>query len=110
MAIKMNGAEFKAWVASDWGENAWWDDYVIVINGEEVQDYDEERIANTDTVLVDGGIVFLDTHGEKSVSATSHFKAWKKTQTHTVVLVEVPNDRLGDLPCVLAQIKARIVK
>jgi hypothetical protein len=96
MAVKTTGAEFKAWLASDWGADAWWDDYVLIIDGAEVDDYDEEKLADDAKIVIDSGVVYLDDTGEKSKSATAHFNAWKKSQTHTIVMVTLPKNELDE--------------
>jgi hypothetical protein len=93
--FKTSGREFKAWYASDWGVDAYWDDYAINVNGEEAPtDFDPETLADTDKVTVYDGIVMWGAKSEFSADACKLFRAWEKSQTTTTVAVDVQKDRL----------------
>lgn len=87
----MTGAEFVAWQAADWGhKDAHWDDFTLLINGVDVDDYDHKKIKPEDKITIHGGVVFL---GEgKEMSAQAHFNRWKKAQTTDTICVEVPKE------------------
>lgn len=102
-ALKMSGAEFKDWQNAEWGEDAWWDDYVIFIDGKEVDDYDPDEISDQCRIEIHGGVVLLDRNGEKQVSAAAHFRNWKRSKTHSTIVADIP---LGRMDEVIAAISA----
>jgi hypothetical protein len=96
MACKMNGAEFKAFYTSDWGNEAFWDDYEIEVNGESiVTDYEDAKIDDTDQVRILSGVVYVDgEYGGKHVAADTFARRWLKARTISTLVVEVPNDQV----------------
>ena len=94
MAIKCTGAEYKSFMAADWGNNVYMDDYCISVNGEEFIgcDLDEDNIEPTDKVVIMAGCVYDDASYLRTLEA--HFKMWRKKQTTAIVVVECPHDKL----------------
>lgn len=108
--MKMTGAEFMAWQNADWGHaDAHWDDFVLMINGIEVDDYD--KIEAADSIEVHDGIVMLGG-GRGEMSVEDHFNAWKKAQTTTTttIVVEVAKEREQELRNMLMTFGATIAK
>ncbi|OGU22501.1 MAG: hypothetical protein A2580_08935 [Hydrogenophilales bacterium RIFOXYD1_FULL_62_11] len=94
MAIKTTGAEFKQWLESDWGQDAWWEDNVVKVDGAYVDDdYDHSTIPDASAVVLEQGLI-LTEKGAKNVDAVRHFRAWRAAQEHTYVVVKVPKDQL----------------
>lgn len=92
MAIKTTGAEFWRFYNDDkfWPNGAWHDDTVMTVNGEVVDDYTRETIPDDAQVVVDGGVIFLDEGGDRSVNFDSHFRKWRKAQDTVSIVVECP--------------------
>lgn len=104
--LKINGAEFKAWQAADWGHpEAHWDDYTMLIDSVEVEDYDPETLADTAVIEIYGGVVFV---GEKELSPKTHFNRWKKAQTTVSVVVEIDKDRLEEFKAAVKAIGGKV--
>jgi len=107
MAVKCTGAEYKAFMASDWGE-MFMDDFVISINGVDVDfqygglDEAEDAMQPSDKVVIKEGGVYEPVQIHDSVcghdtyvrSLESHFKLWRKAQTTSFLSVECQNDKL----------------
>lgn len=105
MTIKTTGAEFKAWINSDWGDDSWWEDYEVLVNGEETDDYDTNAIADSDKIEVRSGVI-IHKNGD-TTDAKKHFKAWQKKQTHVYVSVCVTKEKEAELRAFLATIGAK---
>lgn len=101
MTVRTNGAEIKAfysdkafWPEDGEGRNlVWQDELTLITNGFEDLNPSISNLKDTDQVKITYGDVFT---GENTFLATveDYFKRWKKTQTHTPVLVSVPNEHL----------------
>lgn len=102
--VKTTGAEFWKFYEDEefWPNGAWHDDTLLMVDGEEVTDYDKENIPMNSKVTLDGGIVFLGDSDDEGLSFESHFRKWKKTQTHVFLSVECHRD---DLEKVKAAVK-----
>lgn len=89
--VKIIGGEWNRFYADEsaWPEGAWYDDAEITIDGQLVDDFDLSEVSDTSMLTVSGGIVFLDGSVE-DLSLETHFKRWRKRQTTTVILVEIP--------------------
>lgn len=113
--MKTNGADFKAWHASDWGHpEAWWDDYVITINGEDVEDYDVDKLADDDVIEIHGGVIFLGQglggQEPKTIKPQTHFRNWKTKQTHERIAVLVEKEAIPAFKQLVAAFKgAKVV-
>jgi len=99
MPVKMTGAQFKAWLASDWGPDAMWEDTQVIRNGElvdEERDSDPAAYADGDTVILVGGTIIPDQSVAASqmeyVDAVKHAKKWLKSQSVVTLMVEVPRE------------------
>lgn len=107
--MKISGADFVAWQKSDWGhDDAHWDDFELRINGVVVKDYEVNKIDPSAKVEVWGGVVYL---GEgKEVSAQTHFKRWKKAQTHENVTFSVPKETVAEFITAAGGFGASVLK
>lgn len=99
MSVKTTGAEFKKFYADPkyWGAEQWHDDEAMSVNGVPCDDgIDPDKLADDAVVSFEGGIVFMDqsTRPVEGPSFEAYFKRWKKEQTMTSVVVELPIDQL----------------
>ncbi len=93
--VKMTGAQFNAFVNDPiWPEEAYWDDTLFRLNGEEVDDFD--KIEPSDEIVILEGYVFLGGNND-TIMATTFARRWLKAQTHVVVMVTVPREQKDDL-------------
>jgi len=98
MAVKCTGAEFKRfyadskyWIGPEQSkeDHTWHDDGLFYVNDvEQPEGIDTDQLLDTDTVKIEGGVVFGEVVGPKEPSLESYFKRWKKEQTTTAFLVE----------------------
>lgn len=98
MSVKLTGAEIKAFYADAtfWPDGRWHEDESVSIEGidqasgfEDVEDYLDEA-----KIVLEGGIVYDERIGHVSevCSVESLFKRWRKAQTVSLVMIEVPKD------------------
>ena len=98
MAVKMTGAEYKSFMAEDWHDGYYMDDYAVSINGEVFDAIEsglesaEEAMQSTDKVAIVEGAVF-DKDGAYVSSLEAYFKAWRKARTTTTIVVECQKDK-----------------
>lgn len=106
--IKTFGYQYKQFINDDWGQNIC-DDVYLLVNGEEYED-DENLIADDAKVVIDGGVVYTDPNMDQELcSYESYFRRWRKAQTQTTVMVNVPLDKLEEFKKMLKDLNARIV-
>lgn len=105
MSIKTTGAEFKEWINSDWGDDSWWDDYEVLVNGVETEDYDTDTMTDADKIEIRSGVI-IQKNGDMT-DAKKHFKAWQKKQTHIYISVCVSKEKETELRAFLATIGAK---
>ena len=101
MTVKTNGAEFKKfysdpewWLTQDASkdiEHTWWDDGVILINGEDA--HDPENCQDTDLVELVNGVVLGTVVGRTEPSLEGYFRRWKKAQNEIIFLVSCPRNK-----------------
>ena len=109
---KMPGAEYKAFMASDWDAllgvtNAYMSDAEITVNGREEPD-DVNEIADSAKVEIRGGCVMADEYVDMSFETA--FVRWRKTQTNTTLVVEVPNNSVDALKASVVALNGRWFK
>lgn len=90
---KMTGVEYKQFMAADWDAlfgltEAYVDGQEITVDGAPEPD-DMATIADTATVVITGGCIMA--RQEVNLSFELAFTRWKKLQTHTTLVVQVPN-------------------
>lgn len=97
MGVKTDGATFKRYYKDDspeaWPPETYFDDDLILINGEEARDRDLAEVADTDLIEIQSGTVLISADPEKAVALTTHFRRWLKKQTTVTLLVEVARDK-----------------
>lgn len=97
---KMTGAEYKAFITSDWGHpEAWWDDTSFKLNGVEVDEIDDDDIPADAKVEILSGVVIV---GDKSYAAKSFAKTWQKKQTVKSVVLNVEIARFEEFKAAIA--------
>lgn len=97
MAVKCTGAEYNAFIESDWENDAYMDDYSISVNGVEFNQFQEDSIHHheikpSDKIVILAGCVYEDSKYIRTLE--SHFKMWRKKQATAFLAVECPNDKL----------------
>ena len=113
MAVKCTGAEYKRFIESDWGGDAYMDDYVISINGTIYNQFDggldeaEEKIQPSDKMVIIEGDVFVGSGWVRSLEA--HFKQWRKKQTTAFLAVECPIDKLDAVKAAIIAAGGKVV-
>jgi len=97
MAVKMSGADFKAFVADDtiWPDSilGWLEDEEVTVNGK-INDEDEawDKCEPGDLiVIIAGSIRFLDRNKD-DIELTTLAKRWLKKNNTVTLLVEVTRD------------------
>ena len=91
--VKMTGAEWNRFYADakSWPDGAWHEDEELTVDGKEPpEDLDYSAVPDAAIMTVSGGVVYLDGV-EELPSLEAYFKRWRKRQTTTVLVVEVPN-------------------
>lgn len=95
MAVRVSGSEWRDFYAdkSFWPKGAWHDDEEILVNGHPPgDDFNFDEVDDADILTVSGGIVYPDEDARDGPSLESHFKRWRKRQTTSILIVEVPNE------------------
>lgn len=97
--MKTNVAEFRRFYADNsyWPEGSWIDDWYIEVDGKEIDPDDIDVASGTSTVTVQAQVYFDANDIENSVSLDTFFHHWKKLQTHTKVVLEIPVDSIDCL-------------
>jgi len=94
MGVKLNGAQFKAFWASDWGlgepGSFFADDVCAAINGVITDDIDTEKLEDKDSLNVLGGVIFHGGDAREEIDLVSFIRKWLKAQKVATFLVEVP--------------------
>jgi len=104
--LRMSGAEYKAYMAADWGHpDAHYDDYTVYLDGVEVSDVDDTKVADTALLEFWGGVVYL---GNRDMSLKAHFNRWKRAQTVRYVTVEIPVDKLDELKAAVKALRGKV--
>lgn len=103
MSVKMKGAEFNAYYHDDayWVKDAWHDDTCVKVNGEYVDELDDNVPDDAD-VVIESGVVYIPTKSESGyeeteVSLVSHFKAWRKQSKYSSIVVTVEKDKAAEV-------------
>lgn len=102
--VKMTGAEYRAFTASDWGEDWYWDDTLFSLNGETVEDIG--LVEDGDAIVILEGTIFCGyQHDAKRIDAKTFARQWLRKQSHVTLSVEVPKDSLDEVTALLKAIK-----
>ena len=92
--VKVTGSEWNRFYADTeaWPDGAWHEDEEITIDGKAPSDdFDFSAVADGAMLTVAGGVVYLNGL-EEGPSLEAHFKRWRKRQTTSVLVVEVPHE------------------
>ena len=92
--VKVLGSEWNRFYADAeaWLDGAWHEGEEITIDGKAPpDDFDFSDIADDAMLTVAGGVVYLKG-SEEGPSLEVHFKRWRKRQTTSVLVVEVPHE------------------
>lgn len=108
--LKTNGAELKKFWASEdpafWPDESHVDGMFYEVNGVEKEDIDVETLADTDIIKVEGAIIH---HNGDDFDFAGVMKKWRKAQTMTQVVVEVPTLCLDSLKTHMKFLKGRVL-
>jgi hypothetical protein len=100
MAVRMTGAQFKAFWGAEWGPNAMIEEEAVTVDGEEFDTCDGivEEIPDASRVIMTGGIIIPDqmAHRQAEINAENFARKWLKAQTTVTLLVEVPREHADD--------------
>ena len=79
--MKTTGAEWNKFYTDEkyWHVDVYHDDVLILVNGEEVEDYD--KISDSALVDIQGGYVVLGGDTEKDPSLETYFRRWKNSKS-----------------------------
>jgi len=95
MAVKLTGAEWNRFYADQafWPNGTWHEDEEISIDGKVVEDgnFDLSSVPDTAKMTLSGGYVYWKDVDE-GASLEAHFEGWRKQQSTTVLMVEVPHE------------------
>ena len=89
MSVKMSGAEYLAFVGSDWGQGQYWDDTAFKWNGVEIDNIDQDDIAPGDAIVLLSGTIFRESDTEFRQDAVDFFNAWRRERETITLAVEV---------------------
>jgi len=111
VSVKTTGAEYKAYVNETnpefWPDGAWYDDVILSVNGvvigDDVESVDPDKLTDSDKVEIICGTYYRHSEDADPISLETHFKRWRKAQTHVYISVQVHRDKLD---AVKAAIKA----
>ena len=98
MSKKTTGIEFKKFYndSTYWPVGSYHDDTEILVNGVEWEDAYEE-IPDIATVTIHGGMLYENEGTNEGIPFESFFRKWRKQQKVTVLVIEVPNDKLEEV-------------
>lgn len=107
---KMTGAEFKAFMKSDWDAllgvtGAYVDDSRVTVDGVNEPE-DTDTIPDTAKVEIHYGCIMANEDVDLSFEAA--YIRWKKKQTTTIMCIEVPNEAVEALLKTLAELKGKV--
>ena len=93
--VKLTGSEWNRFYfdAEAWPDGAWHEGEEITMDGEMLgDDFDFSAVPDGAMLTVTGGVVYLSEDANYGPSLEAHFKRWRKRQTTTVLVVEVPHE------------------
>lgn len=109
---KMTGFEYKAFIKSDWDTllgltGAYMDGQEITVNGGDEPE-GHESIADDAKVIIHCGAICASEDIDMSLETA--FSRWKKAQTSTVLMVEIPNDAVEKFTKAVKDMKGKVLK
>ena len=108
----MLGAEYKAFMESDWDTllkvtNAYVDAQEVTVDGVPEPD-DVKSIPDDAKVIIHCGCVMADQ--DLDLSFKRCFTRWKTDQTTIVLCIQVPKDAVENLTKILAELKVKVLQ
>ena len=92
--LKISGIEWNLFYSDKtaWPKGAWHEEEKILIDGREPDiDLDLSSVPNYCTLDITGGIFYRDGNATEGISLVNHIRKWRKKQSTTVFVIEVPN-------------------
>lgn len=115
MSVTCTGVEFakfysdpKYWV-SEGDETTWHEDAAVYVNGVQDDDIDLANVKPTDTLKIEGGVVFGPTVGAQEPSFEAYFKRWRKEQNTSILMAEVPRDLVDAVKAAITAAGGKVV-
>lgn len=112
MSKKMTGIEYKQFMKADWDAlleltNAYMDGANVTVDGlSEPEDLD--TISDAAKVVIHYGCICAEEDVDMSLEQA--YSKWKKAQTHTTFVVQVPNDKVEAVTQYLASVEVKVLK
>lgn len=109
--VKMSGADFKAYWFADWGAHTdgtdpWVDDEVILVDGEQIEDVDADKIPDNARVEIhDGIITWRYRVVARSANLVTHARNWLKDQNVVRLVLGVQKEDLEMVKTVVSSMK-----
>lgn len=117
MGVKMTPDQFRGFMAADWGPDPYWEEVIVLLDGEECPEDDDplEKLEGVKRVEIVGGVIIPDQRKElrhqETVDVERFARSWLKAQKTTTILVEVDKDLADSLREHIGTFKgARMVK
>ena len=96
MPVKMTGAQYKAFLAADWGPDAMWEEEAVTVDGDDFDtcDGDVGAIPDASLVVLTGGVIIPDQMARQTqeIDAERFARKWLKAQTTVTLMVDVPRE------------------
>lgn len=111
MAVNLTGAEWNRFYADPafWPDGAWHEDEEISIDGKMIDgEFDLSAVPEVANMTLSGGYVFWKDLDE-GASLEEHFKGWRKQQTTTVLMVEVPHEAAEAVRAAIASAGGKVI-
>lgn len=111
MSKTMSGADYKAFMNSDWDTlfgltEAWVESAEVMVDGVDEPE-DITTIPDTAKVVIYGGCILAKE--DVDMSFEQAFTRWKKAQTLTTLVVQVPNERVQEFLLALKGLHGKVV-
>ena len=109
---RTTGIEFKAFVFDRraWPVDQYCEDETIIADDKDVSDWDAADIQDTAIVKIEGGNLY-DENAIFINTLESHFRKWRKTQTHATIVCKIKKDKIESFKDHIIQFPgAKIIK
>jgi hypothetical protein len=111
--VKLTGSEWNRFYndAGAWPDGAWHEDEEITVDGKTAgDDLDLSAVPDGAMLTVEGGVVYLTEDADYGPSLEAHFKRWRKRQTTTVLVVEVPHEAVKVVRAAIAAAGGKVIR
>ena len=111
--VKTTGAEWKRFYTDPtaWPDGAWHEEEEITIDGEPAhEDADLNDVADSASMTISGGIVFMTNDADEGPTMETHFKRWRKLQNTVFLAIEVPRELADSVALAVAAAGGRVIK